>query len=99
MLTSYNRLRPVSNSLIELEALLDRYPQVHKNEIAEIGGLVARLSLIEEAILSSRKDRAEKLYNFRREHGDHHRVPTTELVAFLSFPILIAAALLWWAFA
>ena len=99
MSTSFNRLRPVSNSFMELEALLARYPGVNTQEIAEIGGLVAHLSLIEEAILSSSKDHAEKLHNFRREHGDSYRVPTKELVAVLSFPILIAVARLWWAFA
>lgn len=99
MSTSYNRLRPVSDSFIRFQTLLDRYPDIHKQELAELGELVPRLTLMEEAILSSSEDRSEKLYQFRREHRDSQRVPAIELIAFLSLPALIAAGLFWWIFA
>lgn len=99
MWTSSNPLRPVSSAFMQLEALLDRYPGVNTQEIAEIGGLVAQLSLIEEAILIVQQGSCGTAVPFPPGAWRRLSWPMKELVAVLSFPILVAVALLWWAFA
>lgn len=99
MSTVYNRLRPASQSFMRLQTLLDRYPNIHEQELGELGELASNLTLMEEAILSGSEHRSKTLHQFRRDHTKSQRVPVAELIAFLSLPTLLAAILLWWFFA
>lgn len=99
MSTVYNRLRPASQSFMRLQTLLDRYPDLRQQELAELGELASKLTLMEEAILSGSEHRSKTLHQFRRDHAEGQRMPAAELIAFLSLPTLFAAILLWWFFA
>jgi hypothetical protein len=98
MATSYERMRPRSETTLRVEALLSRYPNLSEQELAELINLFPYLNLLDQGLMTSDDRLAGKLRNFHREHGRKLKTQMSGLIAFLSVPTLLALFILWWVF-
>ncbi|MGZ8335671.1 MAG: hypothetical protein ACXWU1_03305 [Allosphingosinicella sp.] len=96
MATSYDRLRPRSETALRAEALLDRYPNLSEQELAELINLFPQLSLLDQGLLTADERLSGKLADFHRHHGRKLKTSKADLVVFLAFPAVLAMFMLWW---
>lgn len=99
MPTSYDRLGPRSVVTLRVESLLDRYPDLNRQQLAELINLFPALSLIDRSLMTADHSLAEKLAAFHRDHAGRLKPPTIELIGFLAFPVIASIIALWWVLA
>jgi hypothetical protein len=93
METSYDRLRPRSETALRAETLLDRYPNLSEPELAELINLFPGLSLIDQGLMTADERLSGRLADF---HRDKLKVRKVDLIIFLAFPAFLAIFTLWW---
>lgn len=94
---SYNRFRPPSETTLEAEALLQRYPNLSEAELATLINLFPYIRILDLGMMTFDDRLAGKLDAFHRDHGDKLRTPISWLIAILAVPaILILTGLSWW---
>ena len=96
MATFYDRTRPRSETTLRVEALLDLYPNLSEQEIAELINLFPRLNMLDQGLLTADDRLSGKLADFHRTHGRKLRAPAAELIAAVAMPLLAAIFALWW---
>ena len=96
METSYDRLRPRSETALRAETLLDRYPNLSETELAELINLFPGLSLIDQGLMTADERLSGRLADFHRDHGEKLKVRKIDLIIFLAFPAFLAIFTLWW---
>ena len=95
MATPYTRARPRSETTLRVDALLDRYPNLSEQELAELINLFPTLSILDQALMTADSGLAGKLTAFDRDHGKKLKTPLSSLIAFLAVPVIFAAVTLW----
>jgi hypothetical protein len=91
-----SRSRPRSETAFRVEALLNRYPNLGEQELAELIETFPRLHIRDYALMTGDDRLADKLETFEREHGHELKTPLGSLLAFLAFPAILAGGVLWW---
>ena len=99
MATSYNRLRPPTEIAVRAEVLLDRYPNLSEQELAELINLFPHLSLLDQGLLTVDERLSGKLHKFHHEHRATLTPGKVDLVLSLALVTFLAMFALWWAFA
>jgi hypothetical protein len=101
MVTDFHeRFRPPSETTVQAEALLSRYPNLSEVELATLINLFPYIRILDLGLMTSDERLGGKLDAFRREHGNRLRTPISSLIAFAAVPaIIVVAGLLWWALA
>ena len=95
MATSYNRLRPRSDTALEIESLLGRYPRLSQQELAKLIELMPDLPMLDQVLITADDRLAAKLAHFLRDHRNKLKAPFDAL-AQLAFPAVLAGLALWW---
>ena len=95
MATPYSRARPRSETTLRVESLLDRYPNLSEQELAELINLFPSLGILDQALMTSDDRLSAKLASFDRDHGKKLKTPLSSLIAFLAVPVIFAAVTLW----
>ena len=96
MEATYYRSRPRSETALRAEILLDRYPNLSEQELAELINLFPGLSLLDQGLMTADEHLSDKLGDFHRDHGDKLKVRKIDLIIFLAFPAFLAIFTLWW---
>ena len=99
MATPYTRARPRSETTLRVEALLDRYPNLSEQELAELINLFPTVGILDHALMTADTNLSAKLTAFDRDHGKEIRTPISSLIAFLAVPVIFAAITLWFVIA
>ncbi|HZV19765.1 MAG TPA: hypothetical protein VFF84_13830 [Sphingobium sp.] len=100
MTTNYfPRARQPSALALQAEALVARYPDLSDHELANLIDIFPYVSILDRGLMSADPRLSEKLAAFHRDHGRKLKAPGATLIAFLAFPTLVAAGVLWWLFA
>lgn len=94
---SHARMRQPSGLTVGFEALLNRYPAVSERELDTMIETFPYLRVLDVGMMTADDRLAGKLEAFHREHGRKIKAPLNSLLAFLAFPALVAAGVLWWA--
>ena len=97
--TALSPSRTPSELAVEVETLLQRYPNLSEQELATLIEAFPLLSAVEAALMTTDDKLSAKLDAFHREHGHRIRRPLAGLLAFIAFPALVAVGVLWWLFA
>ncbi len=92
----YSRARSPSQTALEVETLLDRYPHLSREEIARLVGAYPYLPMLDYALITADERLAGKIDAFHRDHGHKLRTPLNRLLGFVAMPAAVAAGLLWW---
>ena len=95
MATPYTRARPRSETTLRVEALLDRYPNLMEQELAELINLFPTIGILDHALMTADDRLSGKLAAFDRDHGKKLRTPLSSLIAFLAVPVIFGAITLW----
>ncbi len=91
------RFRPPSETTVEAEALLMRYPNLSEVELATLINLFPYIRILDLGMMTSDDRLAGKLDAFHRDHGKRLRTPGWALIAILAVPaVILVASLLWW---
>ena len=94
----YSRLRGSSQSTLDVEMLLARYPRLDAQELAHLIESFPALPLIDKAVITADEQLSEKLAVFYRDHRRELEAPIAFLFVSLILPIIAASAALWWLF-
>jgi hypothetical protein len=81
---------------VRAEALLSRYPRLGEHELATLIDLFPRLRILDVGLMTADDRLSRQLEAFHRDHGDKFRLPTSTIIGFLSFPVVLLLAVLWW---
>ena len=92
-----SRSRP-SEVASRTEHLLDRYPNLSEQELAELINLFSRLPILDFGLMTADRRLSGKLDAFHREHGRKVRPTLASLAAVAAIPLVIAITILWWTF-
>jgi hypothetical protein len=92
MTALYSRTRPPSVRALRVETLLDRYPRLSGQELAELISLYRALNFLEQELLIADSGLSAKLVAFRRHHGSKLRSGLWSLIMFVSVPLVAIAA-------
>ena len=92
----YSRARPPSRTAVEVEALLDRYPHLSREETARLVGAYPYLPMLDYALITADERLAGKIDAFHRDHGHKLKAPLNRLLAFVAVPAAVAVGMLWW---
>jgi len=82
MATRSERLRPRSEVTLRFEALLDRYPNLSEDELAELVGLYPYLRMVDRGLITVDERLSRKFAAFHRDHGRRLRASMAELALF-----------------
>ncbi len=93
----YSGARPLSELTIEVRRLLGNYPNLSEDELAVLIELYPRVPLIDIALLSADEQVGDKLDSFHHEHVARMPPTMATLAAFLWFPALLVAGVIFWA--
>ena len=99
MATSYDRLRPRSESALRAQVLLDRYPNLSEQQLAELINLLPSLSWLDQGLMTTDERLSDKFADFHLRHGDKLKAGKLDLVVTLAIPVLLAVFALWWVLA
>jgi hypothetical protein len=80
------------------EQLLDRYPNLSEQELAELINLFGRLPILEYGLLTADDRLSPKVEAFHRDHGRQVRTSLASVAAVVAVPLVIAVTVLWWTF-
>lgn len=69
MATPYDRARPRSETTLRAEALLDRYPNLSEQELAELINLFPSLNMVARGLMVADDRLGGKVEDFYRDHG------------------------------
>jgi hypothetical protein len=98
-MTSQTLSRPRPSEVARrTEQLLDRYPNLSEQELAELINLFGRLPILEFGLMTADRRRSGKLDAFNREHGRKVRPTLASIAAVTAIPLVIIITVLWWAF-
>jgi len=92
-----SRPRP-SDVAARAEHLLDRYPNLSEQELAELINLFARLPILDFGLMTADRRLSGKLDAFHREHGRKIRPTLASIAAVTAIPLMIVITALWWTF-
>lgn len=98
MATSYDRLKPRSETALRVETLLARYPDLGEQELAELINLFPRVSLLDQGLMTADDSLSDRLADFHRDHGAKFKTSMPVMIAFLAFPVILTIVALWSAF-
>ena len=90
MSTAYSRARPRSETVLRVEALLGRYPNLSGQELAELIALFPKLRILDHGLMTADSLLSGKLADFEREHGRKLKAPLSSLILFLFVPVTVA---------
>ena len=93
---SHSRSRPLSQTALRIEALLNRYPHLDEPDLETLIRSYPYLPMVDYAVMTADDRLAGKLEAFHRDHGHKLKSPVNALVAFVAVPALVAAGALWW---
>jgi hypothetical protein len=91
----FPRSRP-STVAQRTEQLLDRYPNLSEQELAELINLFARLPILDFGLMTADERLSDKLDAFHRAHGGKIRSSLASLAALVAVPLVVVATVLWW---
>lgn len=97
MATSYRRLRPRSDTALQVESLLGRYPHLSQEDLAKLIDLIPDLRMLDQVLITADDRLATKLAHFLRDHRSNLKAPMITL-AQLALPAVLAGLALWWLF-
>lgn len=86
------RWRPRSPTLKDVEALLDRYPDLGKHELAALMRQFRALSLVDKAVIMSDVRLSRKLSRFYRDHELDLQTPLAGFALYILLPAALAVA-------
>ena len=89
---SYFTSRGLSESAIDAEALLNRYPDISEQELATLIRTLAELPLLNFGLLAANESLGPKLDQFYADHGAKLRPPVTRWA--IAVPVAIVAVAL-----
>jgi hypothetical protein len=92
----YQRSRPLSQTALKIEALLDRYPKLGEQDLDTLIRSYPYLPMVDYALMTADDRLAAKLEAFHRDHGDKLKAPVNAMLAFIAVPALVAVGALWW---
>lgn len=92
----FPRSRPLSQTALKIEALLDRYPNLGEQDLQALIRSYPYLPMVDYAVMTADERFAAKLEAFHRDHGDKLKTPANEMLAFIAVPALVALGALWW---
>ena len=96
----HQRFRPPSETTVEAETLLMRYPNLSEGELATLINLFPYIRILDLGMMTSDDRLAGKLDAFHHDHGKRLGTPSSSLIVFLALSAaLVFASLLWWALA
>jgi len=95
MATSYHRLRPRSDTALQVESLLGQYPRLSQQELAKLIDLMPDLPMLDQVLITADDRLAAKLADFLRDHRTKLKAPFHALVQ-LALPAALAGLALWW---
>ena len=99
MATQVMMVRPPSETTVEAEALLKRYPNLSEVELATLINLFPYIRTLDLGLMTADDRLAPKLDAFHRDHGQKLKTPLSSLLFFLAVPaIIVVGGLLRWAF-
>jgi hypothetical protein len=81
---------------VRAEALLSRYPRLGEHELATLIDLFPRLRILDVGLMTADDRLSRQLEAFHRDHGDKFGLPISTIIGFLSFPVVLLLAVLWW---
>jgi hypothetical protein len=87
-----------SEVALRTEQLLDRYPNLSEQELAELINLFGRLPILEYGLMTADDRLSPKLDAFHRDHGRKVSASLASVAALVAIPLVIAISLLWWTF-
>lgn len=93
---TYARSPDLSDSALQAETLLNRYPDLTEQELASLIRTFASLPLLDFGLLAADERLGEKLDAFYRDHGDKLRTTPFGLMWSVAIPAVLAFALLLW---
>lgn len=96
MATTYRRVRPRSDTALQVEGLLGRYPRLSDDELAKLIDLTPNLSMLDQVLITADNRMAAQLADFLRDHRSSLRTPRGERFALLMLPAILATLSLWW---
>lgn len=91
---AYSRSRPPSETGLQVEMLLARYPKLSEYELEALIDAVPYLSMRDYALMTADSQFVEKLVAFERDHGEKLWRPVTSLLSLIMFGIIIVAGTL-----
>jgi hypothetical protein len=98
-MTSQTLSRPRPSEVARrTEQLLDRYPNLSEQELAELINLFGRLPILEFGLMTADRRLSGKLDAFNREHGRKVRPTLASIAAVTAIPLVIIITVLWWVF-
>lgn len=98
-MTSQTLSRPRPSEVARrTEQLLDRYPNLSEQELAELINLFGRLPILEFGLMTADRRLSGKLDAFNREHGRKVRPTLASIAAVTAIPLVIVITVLWWVF-
>ena len=86
------RWRPRSPTLKDVEALLDRYPDLGKHELAALMRQFRALSLVDKAVIMSDVRLSRKLSHFYRDYEPDLQAPVATLALYGLLPAAFVVA-------
>lgn len=91
MSTVYDRARPRSGTIVRVEQLLARYPNLCEQELAELINLYPYLNMVARGLIAADERLGDNLETFYRDHGeklDGFVLGRTPLVAFVALGMI-----------
>ena len=92
----FPRSRPLSQTALKIEALVDRYPHLGERDLETLIRSYPYLPMVDYAVMTADERFAAKLEAFHRDHGDKLKAPASAMIAFIAVPALVAIGALWW---
>ena len=86
------RWRPRSLTLKNVETLLDRYPDLGKQDLAALMRQFRALSLVDKAVIMSDVRLSRKLSHFYRDHEPDLQAPVATLALYILLPAAFVVA-------
>ncbi|MBV1692110.1 hypothetical protein KRR38_31685 [Novosphingobium sp. G106] len=95
MATSYGRLRPRSGAALQVGSLLNRYPRLSEQELANLIELMPYLPILDQALITADDQLAGKFAEFLRDHRAMLTAPQHPIALFTITAFLALVAISW----
>lgn len=95
---TFARSRPPSETMVKVEAILSRYPNLNEEELTTLIKLFPSLRILEVGLLTANDRLSGKFEAFHRDHGRKlKKGSVSSLIAFLAVPGTLVLVFLLWA--